>query len=950
MAAEVGLMRVDPAVVPGLLLLATELLALAGVGYIVARLVLRQTDDCMALAQGLVIGPALWSLLVNFVLPLFPGRAGALAGWIIILALSIGLARRAPRSLRLEARSVVGFVVAALPVFWVALAVRQLLPLPDTIHVVLAATIQAGGSPSELPWNPGDSAPYHYGPNLLTGLLAPPVGPDLAFTIEVLGAYLWMAMALIVGTTMLRRGGWTSLVILTPLILSTGAWTLIGFDVLPADILQLPAPMGIPAAGVRASLSAVYWPEVSLGWPTWYHAPTPNIWKPQFVLGYALAFTVLERATARGWAGWPAHAALASLIGFLGLVEETLALTVLGCWGLLEALRLGQAWRGPGITRSLIVRSCAGPALAAALLAVGGGVLTDILTGSLVGGVSLGWPNNPFDRRLVGTIQPLPGGLAVLGLGPLLIGVAAVLLGWRSKLVLALATASAVFLLATLILRYAFADYDLDRFDGHARNFALLALLVALSGRLLVLRSRWRYATAAMFLVLVAWPTVAAPIRTLHLVLGHGVRLTNAQPPPRDAPEVFQLGQRHALRPGAPQTMVDYIRNHTAVDARILSPYPHHLTAATGRPNASGFAGFLHIVPRLGPDYLDAVRYLEPAAIRRLGIEYVHATDAWVAALPDRARVWLTDPDFFERLIRVENDALYRIEPGFLALDPGPVPPSFEALRRAVPAWATVYLPVVHDPVTRVRLASVLGHARLLGEVDASAIHLLEVIPTEPLGGGRPDVGVLPRGRLYDVDQHGFTPIWWNDEFVAYATGPGIAPAVEPPPRRAATFAVHLKRDRVTADGVAFTATFTDRAPARWTGQDWLVIDVEDTPWTLPTAYDVDGRTHVGVMWFAGQVVPGGGTVRHRYEFDARGPRLAVQDGGGLMTEVRSSGARLGPGTFVLAVRLRQAYLEAAVIPVLKVEVAETGDVAYEVFVGDVGADVGVKRATRPRE
>ena len=69
-----------------------------------------------------------------------------------------------------------------------------------------------------------------------------------------------------------------------------------------------------------------------------------------------------------------------------------------------------------------------------------------------------------------------------------------------------------------------------------------------------------------------------------------------------------------------------------------------------------------------------------------------------------------------------------------------------------------------------------------------------------------------------------------------------------------------------------------------------------------------------------------------------------------MMTEVRSSGAELGPGTYVLAVRLRQAYLEAAVIPVLKVEVAETGDVAYEVFVGDVGADVGVNRAPRPRE
>jgi len=228
-------MTVDPGVVPGLLLLAAKLLTLAGVGYVMARVVLRQTDDGMALAQGLVIGPALWGLLVNFMLPVLPGRSGALAGWIVILVVGIGLACRTPRALRLSPRRCVGFAAAALAVFWAALAVRQMLPLPDMIHVALAASIQAGGSPSEMPWNPGLSVPYHYGPQLLTGLLAPPVGPDLAFTIEVLGAFVWMALAMIVGTALLSRGGWTSLLVLTPLLITTGAWTLIGFDVLPAE-------------------------------------------------------------------------------------------------------------------------------------------------------------------------------------------------------------------------------------------------------------------------------------------------------------------------------------------------------------------------------------------------------------------------------------------------------------------------------------------------------------------------------------------------------------------------------------------------------------------------------------------------------------------------------------------------------------------------------------------
>ena len=53
-------MTVDAAAIPGLMFLGLELLALAGVGFVVARVGLRQDDDPMALAQGLVIGLALW--------------------------------------------------------------------------------------------------------------------------------------------------------------------------------------------------------------------------------------------------------------------------------------------------------------------------------------------------------------------------------------------------------------------------------------------------------------------------------------------------------------------------------------------------------------------------------------------------------------------------------------------------------------------------------------------------------------------------------------------------------------------------------------------------------------------------------------------------------------------------------------------------------------------------
>ena len=173
-------MTVDPSVVPGLLFLLAELVALAAVGYVVVRTALRETDDRVALAQGLVVGPAIWGVVVNLVMYALPGLPGAVAGWIFVLGLAAVLIWRAPKPIRPRLPMAAGFALAALALFAVALASRQMLTIPNPyIRIGLSALIRAGGFPPEFPWNPGSPAPYHYGVNLLSGLLAPPSGPDL---------------------------------------------------------------------------------------------------------------------------------------------------------------------------------------------------------------------------------------------------------------------------------------------------------------------------------------------------------------------------------------------------------------------------------------------------------------------------------------------------------------------------------------------------------------------------------------------------------------------------------------------------------------------------------------------------------------------------------------------------------------------------------------------------
>lgn len=929
-------MTVEPTVLPGLLLLAAELLVLAAVGFVVARVVFGQTDDRSALAQGLVIGLTLWGLLANFILHLIPGLGGAVATWGVILALAAALAWRSRASVRPPPRTLAGFSFATLAIFWVALASRQLLSIPDEdVHLAISATIRAGQFPPVLSWIPDQPLPYHYGADLLIALLTPPIGPDLAFTTEVLGAFIWTGFVLAVTTALLRHAG-TSAVLLAPLLLTAGAWSLIWYADAP-HILQVAAPAGVPGAGIRASLGEIYWPSVSLPWTWPGEASPPNIWKPPFVMSYALGFIVLERAAAATFSidrrTWP----LALLVGFVGLMAEEVALVVLALWVFLETVRLLHARPPRSVIRHVAFRAAAGPVLAVLLLVLGGGVLTSTVTGVDGKELSLGWHADAQSRRPFGDFVAMPGGVGVLGLGVLPVALAAVLFARRNSFVVALAAGSGTFLVAALVLRYDPAG-EVTRLDGHARNFALLALLVALGVSLPRLRPRWRYAALVGLATLVIWPTIATPARSMASALSRGLHIANAQQHEREFSE-WVMG-RAVITPLRSNRIAAYIRNRTAIDARVFSPHPHRMTVATGRPNASGFPTLIHLFGLTGAEYEDTLRFLEPAAVRRLGFAYVHAPNAWVETLPDRARSWLRNPDLFELLLRDGEDALYRIRQAFLTMDPSPAPQSYQALQVRVPDGATVHVPTPTTPLTAIRLASVLPQATILGSLDPQVHYSLTDIPTEPLNGRLPDVVIVERGVSFDITPNDRQPIWWSHSTIAYATRPNVAATIQPPPRSVHRFRIQLAETRVSDEQIVFSATFADHAPGEWTGQDWLLVKVEDSRWGLPAAFEPDGYTLVGTRWFGGQISPGLDATTRTYRFDAGRGRLFVQEANGEFVAAPESGDALTSGLYVLAARLRLEYLQAAIIPILSVEVSESGEASFTQFPGERGVSV----------
>ena len=317
------------------------------------------------------------------------------------------------------------------------------------------------------------------------------------------------------------------------------------------------------------------------------------------------------------------------------------------------------------------------------------------------------------------------------------------------------------------------------------------------------------------------------------------------------------------------------IRDQTDVDEHVLDTSVNlAVLLNTGRSSNWGFVAVTQRTWRPGPEHQDALFYLEPAAFRRLGLGYVYATDTWVAELPARAQGWLADPRYFDLLGRVGDEALYRARPAFLTLEVTPHPDSYEALR-AMAGATVIYLPPQTDwdnQLRVLRVASAVSHAQLAGTGgDPEILHLRTPAPwtPTPLGARVPDVVALPLlhdGWLFPPGR--WRELWRNppDRIAVYAP---TEPMVPLPEDASSPTSIRLADVRATDTRLTFTATLNARAPEVWTGQDWVLVPVDDSPYAIPEVNRV-GQPNVA-QWFAGQAPVGAQTTMHSYMFDAGG-------------------------------------------------------------------------------
>ena len=146
----------------------------------------------------------------------------------------------------------------------------------------------------------------------------------------------------------------------------------------------------------------------------------------------------------------------------------------------------------------------------------------------------------------------------------------------------------------------------------------------------------------------------------------------------------------------------------------------------------------------------------------------------------------------------------------------------------------------------------------------------------------------------------------------------------------------------VAANGrISFSLALNNWEPDRWTGQDWIVV--ETTEGGIPVYPGFGGAA--AERWFPGLISSRPAAAAAHFRFDPRTGGLAAGTGDGPIGAVGQDEA-LGPGRWTLVMRLIRAvdrggyvaHEHVGFIPMLRVDISESGTVAVEVFEGDLNA------------
>jgi hypothetical protein len=626
-------MSLDPAdpVWPSLVKSHILLLWIAAAGMPIAHAAFATRPAGVWMLYGPSVGVITHLLVINLVSWILPGGSGMWAALAVTSGLSMSLIVRsrllgAPRvSLGWSA---VVVVLMSVGTFVFLLANRtQTLFVDERWRLPLASILAAGSFPPVAAFTPDTGIGYHYGADLLAASLMNVTGVPSWTAFAIISPFIVTVMAITVGALARDLG------VSRYLAVGVAAFAVLADRLL---VVGLPQTLSTPGNGVEGLLQS--FSRAAEVHPT-ERVATTLLNGPQFALAMVLA--VVIAALLRCETSFIGYGLLAAATGLTPLAETSVFIAV---WVALLVSVPVRLWQLNGPDRwKLFVALAVGGLLAA----VAGGAVSDTLFDR---GGSSGVVDIRFRAmlELYALVTPTGSFLSLTPGMPLVLVIGLVGALWvRSWTLVFLALTSVVSFGLYQLITVGEAGSD-ARFLGTTKTLASTTALIAIGALATRAGRMWAHLIAVGLLGFVVAPSVMPRAVSALQFAAEGIDL--GYPTVRDPIHRHLNATDIAGSLKNDWWVYQWIRDNLSRDARILSPNPPILVAATGRVSPTSTTDMAVFDNVLTHTYIDALKYLGRESLEALGVTHLHVTSDVIKAMHPASLQALKRRDHFRLL------------------------------------------------------------------------------------------------------------------------------------------------------------------------------------------------------------------------------------------------------------------------------------------------------------
>ena len=609
-------MSLDPAdpIWPSLVKSHLLLIWIAAAGMPIAHATFAARPAGVWVLYGPSVGVITHLLAMNLVSWILPGGAGMWTALAVTAGLSMTLMVRSRflGALRVASGwSAIVVVLMSAGTFVFLLANRtQTLFVDERWRLPLASILAEGSFPPVAAFTPETGIGYHYGADLLAASLMNVTGVPSWTAFAVVSPFIVTVMAITVGALARDLG--------VSRYLAVGVATL----AVLADrllVVGLPQSLSTRGNGVEGLLQS--FSRAVEAHPT-ERVATTLLNGPQFALAMVLAIVIA--ALLRCETSVIGYGLLAAATGLTPLAETSVFIAV---WVALLVSVPVRLWYLNGPDRwKLVVALTVGGLLAA----VAGGAVSDTLfdRGGSAGVVDVRFRAMLELYRFVtptGSFLSLTPGL------PLVLAIGLVGSFWMRSWTLAfLALTSVVSFGLYQLISVGEAGSD-ARFLDTTKTLASITAVIAIGALAARAGRMWAHLIVVGLLGFVVAPSVMPRAVSAAQFAAEGIDL--GYPTVRDPIHRHLNATDIAGSLRKDWWVFQWIRDNLSRDARILSPNPPILVAATGRVSPTSTKDMAVFDNVLTHTYIDALKYLGSESLKALGVTHLHVTSDVIRAM-----------------------------------------------------------------------------------------------------------------------------------------------------------------------------------------------------------------------------------------------------------------------------------------------------------------------------